>query len=107
VKNLIQKILRSLMLPQNDKGGGMCHSEGVKRPWESVIPKMAGDGLPRRLRRLAMTSSYGAPGEAQRSGFAGVKEEGGSVVKFSCLHGNEAVRASSDAVTLSEAKSLI
>jgi len=41
------------------------------------------NGLPRRLRRLAMTRGYGVPGEAQRSGFAGVKEEGGSIAPFS------------------------
>jgi len=30
-----------------------------------------------------MTRGYGVPGEAQRSGFAGVKEEGGSIAPFS------------------------
>ena len=68
-----------------------CHSEGtstlviLRELPLFVILRERSDRriLFRFFAALRMTRGNGAPGEAQRSGFAGVKEEGGSIAPFS------------------------
>ena len=69
-------------------GDGYCRIDAAERPAPGASPHAA----------LRASRPAGAPGAAQRSGCAGEKDEGGSVVQFSPQGGNGTARASSDAV---------